>query len=364
MPVLLWLALLLGYFVGVLGALFLLPAPVVEPLMGRIVIASIVVMLGTATMFVLQRRQSHPPLPQRAAHAPPPQVADPAGPSLDPALAGGEPDDRIDDVVGDPERLRAMTARLLDPSSRAADGSVGPRELRQLLYGGRIGVLVRPVIALPAREPAFVKVTPQLLDHQEEVVPPGAFRRSLARCGLGPVFDRVQVIRALQTADAARDGDLVPLIACSIDVASLASPVLLDGLDEFFRDHVGRGERLILEFDRMPREPAARQAMRRLARHGVRFALERLSPAPLDLERTDELGFRFVRLAAPRFAMLPGAAAGALPSLGAFLTAAERAGLVVVVDQADSEPAPLLSKGRVDAPLPRPPDIEVRDDAA
>ena len=365
MPVLLSLALLLGYFVGVAGAVFLLPAPVVEPLLGRIVVATIVITIGTALFFGFQRRRIVLGSFRDAAQRP---SAAAGGPSAEsgsdaPPVNGDGADERIDDVAGDPERLRLLGTRPAGPLLRDRDGALGPRETRQLLYDGRIEVLARPVIALPAREHAFWKVTPQLLDHQEEVVPPASYRRSLARCGLEPVFDRVQVIRALQTAEAAREGDVVPLIACSIDVRSLASPVLLDGLDEYFRDHVGRGERLILEFDRVPRDLAARQATRRLTRHGVRLGLERLSAAPLDLERMADLGFQFVRLAAPRFAMLPGAAAGALPSLGALLASAEQAGLTVVVDQAESEPVPLLKGGRIETPL-APPVTEVANDAA
>lgn len=374
MPVLLWLSLLLGYVVGVAGALFLLPAPVVEPLIGRIVIASVVVMTGTVLFLVLQRRRVGLPLVGEAIAAAFARQAGtpsaPGGGSADAKEAGGRSDGakqaggRSDDVVGDPERLEALNARRADPLARAPDGALGPRELRQLLYDGRVEILARPVIALPTREQAFLKITPRLLDQREEVVPAANFRRSLARCGLEPVFDRVQVIRALQSADAGRSGEVIPLIACSIDLRSLASPVLLDGLEEFFRDHPGRGERLVLEFDRVPRDAAARQATRRLLRHGVRLGLERLSAAPLDLERIAEIGCQFVRLAAPRFAVLPGAAAGALPSLGALLASAEQAGLTVVVDQAESLPTPLLEGGRIDTPLPSHPAGEVKDDAA
>ena len=358
MPALLWLALLLGYFVGVMAALFLLPGPVVEPVVGRITVASVVIVIGAASFFLLQRRAT--------ARVGADGVAQGA---LDQARAAGfapadEDGERLDDIAGDPDVLRVIGPRRDDPLARAPDGAISPRELRQILYDGRIEMLARPVIALPERAPAFVHVTARLRDNQGAAVPPPQYLRTVARCGLGATLDRVTIIRALQAAEAVASGDETPVIACGIDSRSLASPVLLEGLEEFFRDRPKSGGRLVLEIDHLPRHPGAAGGVRRLTRLGIRFALQRLSAAPLDLDRMRDLGISFVRLAAPRFAVLPTGAAGAIPQLAALLAAVDQAGITLVVDQADADRAPLLGQGTPYHPLAETSPDDIRDDAA
>ncbi|HEX6144324.1 MAG TPA: EAL domain-containing protein [Geminicoccaceae bacterium] len=360
MPALLWLALLLGYFVGVMAALFLLPGPVVEPVAGRITIASAVIVIGAASFFLLQRRATARVGAGGVAPGAPGQPRD-AGFARAPADEDGE---RLDDIAGDPDVLRVIGPRRDDPLARAPDGAISPRELRQILYDGRIEMLARPVIALPERAPAFVHVTARLRDNQGAPVAPPQYLRTVARCGLGATLDRVAIIRALQTAEGEASGDEAPVIACGIDSRSLASPVLLEGLEEFFRDRPKSGGRLVLEIDHLPRHPGAAGGVRRLTRLGIRFALKRLSAAPLDLDRMRDLGISFVRLAAPRFAVLPKGAAGAIPQLAALLAAVDQAGITLVVDQAGTDRAPLLDQGTPYHPLPGAVPDDIRDDAA
>jgi EAL domain-containing protein (putative c-di-GMP-specific phosphodiesterase class I) len=359
MPVLLVLALALGYAVGALAAVFLLPQPVVEPVLSRLMIASGVLGLGAALFFGLKRH--------RRATADSAAVAESEA-ALSMAAEHPLPDDdlaEVDDIIGDPEVLEVLGRRLADPLSRMADGSIGPKELRQILYDGRVELNGTPVLALPDRTEAFLLIKPILRDNAGADVGPHHYLRTVARCGLGPLLDRVVIVRTLQTLiRGGSDGkdQSGGVIGCAIGAENLASPLLLDGVEEFLRDHPGAGSRLVLEVDRLPRQPQTVPAMRRLTRHGIRFCLKRLSTAPLELDRMRDLGFAFVHLAAPRFATVP-EVANTLPQLAALVDTVRDADLTLVVDRSgrpsadegDREPeedlafAPLPSEARENA---------------
>lgn len=350
MSVMVCLALISGYAAGVAIALFLLPTPVVEPVIARLLTAGAVV--GTGIALFLWSRRSGPPVAPAAIPGAAPAMA--AAEMAEPGV--GEADE--DDIIGDPAVLELLGRRLADPLARLPDGSLGPKELRQVLYDGRVELHPTPILALPERSEAFRLVRPMLRDNGGVEVPPRHYVRTVARCGLGPLLDRVVVIRTLQTLIADGSGGT---IACGVGADNLTSALLLDGLEEFLRDHPGLGQRLVLEVDSLPRRAAAGPAIRRLARHGIRFCLQRLSTAPLDLDRLRELGFTFVRLAAPRFAVVP-ELAGAVPQLAALTESVRRAELTLVVGRADRASTPHEGgEASAEEPLHDP---LVREDAA
>ena len=67
MPSLFWLALLLGYLIGVAAAVLLLPAPLIEPLYGPLVLTTVVVLGGFGVLMQLRRMRGR----ARRADAPP-----------------------------------------------------------------------------------------------------------------------------------------------------------------------------------------------------------------------------------------------------------------------------------------------------
>lgn len=357
MSVLLFLALALGYAAGAVAAVFLLPAPVVEPVLARLLIASGVLGLGAALFFALQR---HRRATARGAAA---------------AASGAEADDtepdddlaEVDDIIGDPEVLELLGRRLADPLARLADGSIGPKELRQILYDGRVELHGARVLALPDRTEAFLLVKPILRDNTGADVGPHHYLRTVARCGLGPLLGRVVIVRTLQTlirVGSGGHGGSGAVIGCAVGAEDLASPLLLDGVEEFLRDHPGVGSRLVLELDCLPRQPHGVPAMRRLTRQGIRFCLKRLSIAPLDLDRMRDLGFAFVHLAAPRFAVVP-EVAGTLPQLAALVETVRDANLTLVVDRSDQTSARVDdTQDAAEDPDTAPHLPEAREDAA
>ena len=349
MPVLLWLSLILGYTVGIAAAFFLLPKPMLEPFTGRIVLASTAVLAGALIYFLLRREQPAAPDGERPAGEPAGQVGAGVGkartengraaggaPPFDPG-AGAPPfdDDGCDDLIGDPAKLEILGRRLDDPLARGSDGSLSPRELRQILYDGRVDGLIRPSLALPEGREAFQHVIPRLRDLAGGPLEPHTYARTAARCGLTGLIDRVFVIRTLQRITVERRSGERRTACCNIDASSLIAPVFTDGILEFLDDHLELRGHLVLEFERLPGERPARAAMQRLRERGARFCLKRLSAAPIDPERIRTAGFDFIRLAAPRYALLP-AVADLLPQLAALQAAADRAGLQIVVDRADA----------------------------
>lgn len=356
MSLMLWCSLLLGYGFGIGGAMLFLPAPIIEPVLGRFVVVSGILLGGAAALFLLRRERGLGPAvdPDAAKDL----VAEPeTAREAAPAAAADRVDEQAFDLVRDARDLELLGRLTRDPLARAVDGSLQPRELRQILFDGRVDCLARPALALPEAEEAFLHVVARLRDASGVRLEPCQYMHTAARCGLIALLERVAVIRALRSLLVYSQADRVPAVCCGITPSSLTSPVLVDGLTEFLDDHEELEGKLILALDRMPSEAASKAAMAELASQGVRFCLRRLSAAPVDLERARGLGFSFIHLAAPGFALLP-AVGHALPQLAALQAAIAQAGLQLVVDQAEARRVPLAAD---DLPLD-PPDRGLGDD--
>lgn len=365
MPVLLWLSLIFGYGAGIAAAYFLLPKPMLEPFTGRIVLASSVVLAGAVTFLLLRREPPAGPGQEGGLEdqASAPSEADPVR-SQAAASDDQNPvfdEESCDDLIGDPAKLQILGARLTDPMARGADGSLSPRELRQILYDGRVDGLIRPSLALPELQEVFRHVVPRLRDRAGERLEPRLYIRTAARCGLISLIDRVFVIRTLQRVDLERQDGETRTVCCNIDGASLTSPVFTGGLLEFLDDHADLSRRLVLELERVPAERAALAGVAHLRAAGIRFCLKRLSAAPIDPQAIRGAGFEFIRLAAPRYAHLP-AVADLLPQLAALQAAADQVGLALVVDRADIARTPMAT-GDLPFASPRLVD-ELQEDAA
>lgn len=270
-------ALLLGYLVGVAGAVFLLPEPIIEPLYAGIALASVAVGAGTLTLVLTMGNRAHLPWFGRAAMAP---AED--GPAVAPVMEASS-------SAGPPMRLIA----------EAADECISAAELREILYEGRVEAWVRPVIGVPQARADFYHAMPRLRALRGESLEPCRYQSMAARCGLQGLIDQLLVTRCAQALrfDLAEGREVG--IFCRVSPTSLNDDDFVAGVRTSLRDGPDLAGRLILELEQARLHRPARDALAALHEQGLRLCLRRLSLEGLDPATLAGHGFAFVRLERP-----------------------------------------------------------------
>lgn len=180
-------------------------------------------------------------------------------------------------------------------------GVLGPSELRQLLYDGRVDIGLRPVTSVSEADAAIYHVLPRLRGADNRCLAPAHYRSTAARCGLLGLIDRLLLLRCVEMLRRMRADGREALVVCDIKAASLDDPAFVSELDQQLSDDPGLATKVVLALDRIVRDRPSATAMANLRRRGVRFCLRRIGPPPPDPAELTEGGFEFVLLEATRF---------------------------------------------------------------
>jgi hypothetical protein len=295
MPILFWLALLLGYLTGVTAAMLLLPTRLIEPLYGPLALTTVIALGafgGLLRVRWVRRRAATRP-------APPPPGATTRKEPADDEPEGA--DDRADhqDLNRSGDDRWPLMVRLEPP------GVIGPSELRHSLYEGRVDLRLRPIASLAAPQDAFYHAVPRLRGADDLPLEPASWRPTAARSGLLGTLDRLLLLRSVEMLRAARSDSRRTILVCDIALASLDDPGFVAEVGQQLSDDPGLAEELVLALDQAPADRPMIAAAAALRSRGVRFCLRRLGPPPLDPAASRAQGFEFLLLDAERFALEP-----------------------------------------------------------
>jgi cyclic-di-GMP phosphodiesterase, flagellum assembly factor TipF len=294
MPVLFWLALLLGYLTGVVAAVLMLPARLIEPLYGPLALTSVLALAACGVLLRLrQMRRRAAPRGAASPHQPP------AGRRRLPldrdAQAEPAADGPADAREAQDGRRRPLMVRLEPP------GAIGPAELREILYQGRVDVRLRPLATLAQPGAALYHALPRLRNGADEHLEPARYRTTAARAGLLGMIDRLLLLRCIDMLRATRAAGREPVVVCGITAASLDDPAFTAELDQQLSDDATLAKALVLALDHVVHDRPSVDAVARLRARGLRFCLRRLGPPPLDGAALRTAGFAYILLEADRF---------------------------------------------------------------
>ena len=196
-----------------------------------------------------------------------------------------------------------MRVRLEPP------GAIGPSELRQILYAGRVDARLRPLASLAQPEAALYHALPRLRAPDDSCLEPARYCSTAARCGLLGVIDRLLLLRCVGILRATRKDGREAVVMCTIAAESLTDPGFAGELEQQVSDDPKLAEGIVLTLDRTVRDGPALAALDRFRRRGVRTCLRRIGPPPVAAAELGDSGFDFVLLEAGRFALGPEATA-------------------------------------------------------
>jgi len=302
--------------VGVAGAVFLLPEPIIEPLYAGIALASVALGAGTLLLVLTTGNRAHLPWFGQAATAM-------NGPAVEPGAEAAPP-------ARPPMRLIAG----------AADECLSALELREILCEGRVEAWIRPVTGVPRAQPELYHAVPRLRAMGGESLEPCRYQSVAARCGLQGLIDQLLVTRCAQALRFVLAEGREIGIFCRVLPTSLNDPDFVAGLRTLLRDCPALAGRLILELEQVRLHRPAREALSALLGQGLSLCLRRLSVEGLEPATLAAQGFAFVRLERPELAD-----SAREPEPHARLMALrrdfDRAGVGLVIDRGGTERIPL-----------------------
>jgi hypothetical protein len=183
-----------------------------------------------------------------------------------------------------------------------APGVIGPSELRQILYRGRVDLRLRSLASLAQPQAALYLALPRLRSADDQDLEPASYRTTAARAGLLGTIDRLLLLRCADMLHTARaEGEVTVL--CGIAAASLNDPAFIAELEQQLSDDPPLAGSLVLALDQVLHDRPSVVAATSLRARGVRFCLRRLGPLRLAPAALRDAGFAFVLLEAKRFAL-------------------------------------------------------------
>ncbi len=294
MPTLFWLALLLGYLAGLAAAVVMWPT-LIKPVAGPLVLMTVIAVAAFGVLFRLRRVRRRASEPVAAA----PVRVVPRASHGRPAQPTEAPTSEADDAA--PEPLPAtrwpLLVRLEPP------GVLGPRELQEVLAGGRVDVRLRPIASLERPDSALYHALPRLHVGDDSHLAPARYRSTAARCGLLGLIDQRLLRRTAELLREARSEGREVVVVCEIATDSLSNPAFGAELERQLDDDPLLAEHLVLGLDQVVRDQPGVAALARLRARGMRFCLRRVGPPPPDAAGLGAQGFEFVLLDAARFAL-------------------------------------------------------------
>lgn len=324
MPLLLWLALFLGYLAGAGAAVLFLPRPVVEPHHATAALVGVGLALGLGVVaFLTYRRRTR----LGRAGAAPGEVRAQAGADAAPAPQGTDAAAPVHEAapIGRDQLVSPTPPRLT------------PSELRHALQEGRVDLFVQALACVPPQLFAPYRALARLRGTDGQPLEPQAYLPTAAGCGRLGLIDQIYIVRAAHAIRrAAAEGHEVRLF-CALTPASLGDPEVLAEIAEFLAERPELAERLVVEVDRVRLNRPSDQALARLRRLGLRLCLRRFMPSGLDTRLLIRRGISFVRLEQPPDAIRRDRA-GFEEQLATLRRSLDDAGITLALDHADGTP--------------------------
>ena len=208
----------------------------------------------------------------------------------------------------------SVAAADLPPASTptpaaAAPAAAGPPSMldrvRDALSGGRVDLLLQPIVALPQRRRRFYECFVRMRDAGGAVLLPEHYLEVAEREGLLPAIDNLLLFRCAQMIRRARQRSAGIGFFCNVSPHSLSDRDFLQDFGDFLDQNRELASSLILEMrqgslDLADRDLAAE--MDRLAGLGLRFSIDAVTELSLDPARLAERHVKFVKLAEGRLA--------------------------------------------------------------
>ncbi len=292
----------------------------------------------------LQPSPSANPQFDPAAH---PDPAPPASPLPEEQSFAPTPGDIV--PAQSPKKVDAIRRRIdasrqrLDESQNKADEAAGENRMlaciSRAIEQRRVDIFLQPVVSLPKRQTLYYEVFTRLRNEHNNLILPELFVPVAEQAGLMPLIDNMMLVRAIKIIRQMDQRTSARGLFCSLSTQSLVDPDFFPKLVAFLEKNRDLSGRIIFEISQVQKKtagPIERDGMRRLARLGFHFSLDKVIDLDIDFDDLARMNFKFVRISADRLV-------NGMAELGARIHGADKAhylkrfGLDLIVERIETE---------------------------
>ena len=203
----------------------------------------------------------------------------------------------------------------------------------------RVDIFLQPVVSLPKRKTAYYEVFTRLRNEKNNLILPDLFVPVAEEAGLMPLIDNMMLLRAIKIIRQMDQRTSAKGLFCSLSTQSLVDPDFFPKLVAFLEKNRDLSGRIIFEISQAQKKtagPLERDGMRRLARLGFHFSLDKVIDLDIDFDELARMNFKYVRISADRLV-------NGMADLGARIHGADKAdylkrfGLHLIVERIETE---------------------------
>ena len=260
--------------------------------------------------------------PDKPAAEPPPRTGAKGGAKGGGKQAGGS-------AAADP--------LILAPLPETLDEDAVLDAVRAALRDDRVGLVLQPVVSLPARKRHFYEAFSRLRTAEGRVMLPEQFLPVAARKGQITAIDNMILLRCIQLVrKVQRKGEDLGFF-CNVAPHTLRDHEFVADLLAFLEQNPDLAHGMIFEFahDVFVNQSAEdRRLVQQLYAIGCRLSVDQVPDLEVDVSALGRQGVRFLKVEAR---VVMDAAADSFAAPGRFKTALARAGLALIVDKIETE---------------------------
>ncbi len=226
---------------------------------------------------------------------------------------------------------------ILAPLPEALDEDAVLDAVRAALRDDRIGLVLQPVVSLPARKRHFYEAFSRLQTPEGRILLPEQFLPVAARKGQITAIDNMILLRCIQLVRKVQKKGEDLGFFCNVAPHSLRDHAFFADLVAFLEQNPDLAHGMIFEFahDVFVNQSAEdRRLVRQLNEIGCRLSVDQVPDLDVDASQLGRQGVRFLKVEAR--AILE-AAAESFAAPGRFKTVLARAGLALIVDKIETE---------------------------
>ncbi len=244
------------------------------------------------------------------------------------------------------EQIRARDGETQNIPARAMSGTREEFDYSQMLTiiskaikERHVDIFLQPVVNLPGRQTVYYEVFTRLRSLTNQLVMPSLFVPVAEQAGLMPLIDNMMLLRAIKIIRQMEKRTSARGLFCSLSTQSLVDPDFFPKLVAYLEKNRDLSGRIIFEISQAQKKtagPIERDGMRRLARLGFRFSLDKVIDLDIDFAELAAMNFKFVRISADRLV-------NGMAELGARIHGADKAdylkryGLHLIVERIETE---------------------------
>ena len=246
--------------------------------------------------------------------------------------------EQLCDRVENPGPNRGRVAVSLR-SAKDLDDEAVLTILREGLRSERVDLYVQPIVSLPQRKRRFYECFSRIRDAAGLQVVPEQYLALAAEEGLIVTLDNLFLFRCVQLIRRARQHNKDVGFFCNISRHTVSDHRFFKDFVEFIADNAELAPNLVFELSQADLETAdvdLRAGLERLANHGFRFSMDRVTNLEFDIPVLAARNVRFVKIEAGLF-LAEKARIDAPLELRELKRSLDRRGIDLIVEKIETE---------------------------